>query len=43
VTGVPDFNSEHHELLKGCTLGKYTKTSFPSSDSGAAGILYLIH
>jgi hypothetical protein len=43
VTGVPDFSSEHHELCKGCTLGKYTKTAFPSSDSRAAGILDLIH
>jgi hypothetical protein len=43
VTRVPDFSSEHHELCKGCTLGKYTKTTFPSSDSRAAGILDLIH
>jgi hypothetical protein len=43
VTGVPDFSSEHHELCKGCALGKYTKTVFPSSDSRAAGILDLIH
>jgi hypothetical protein len=43
VTGVPDFSSKHHELCKGCTLGKYTKTSFPSSDSREAGILDLIH
>jgi hypothetical protein len=43
VTGVPDFSSEHHELCKGCTLGKYTKTAFSSSDSRAAGILDLIH
>jgi hypothetical protein len=43
VTRVPDFSSEHHELCKGCTLGKYTKTAFPSSDSRAAGILDLIH
>ena len=28
---------------KGCTLGKYTKTAFLSSDSGAAEILDLIH
>jgi hypothetical protein len=42
-TGVPDFSSEHHELCKGCALGKYTKTTFPSSDSRAAGILDLIH
>ena len=43
VTGVPDFSSEHHELCKGCTLGKYTKTIFLSSDSRAVGILDLIH
>jgi hypothetical protein len=43
VTGVLDFSSEHHEICKGCTLGKYTKTSFPSSDSKEAGILDLIH
>jgi hypothetical protein len=43
VTGVLDFSSEHHEICKGCTLGKYTKTAFPSSDSKAAGILDLIH
>jgi hypothetical protein len=43
VTGVPDFSSEHHELCKGCTLGKYTKTIFQSSDSRVAGILDLIH
>ena len=43
VTGVPDFSSEHHELCKGCTLGKYTKTAFLSSESRAAQILDLIH
>jgi hypothetical protein len=43
VTGVPDFSSEHHDLCKGCSLGKYTKTAFLSSDSRAARILDLIH
>jgi hypothetical protein len=43
VTGVPDFSSEHHELCKGCILGKYTKTAFSSSDSREEGILDLIH
>jgi hypothetical protein len=42
VTGVPDFSSEHHELCKGCILGKYTQTAFPSSDSRVARILDLI-
>jgi hypothetical protein len=35
VTGVPEFSTEHQELCKGCALGKYTKTVFPSSDSRA--------
>jgi hypothetical protein len=43
VTGVPYFSSTHHELCKGCTLGKYTKTTFLSSDNRAAWILDLIH
>jgi hypothetical protein len=43
VTGIPDFSSKHHELCKGCTLGKYTKNFFPSSGSRAVGILDLIH
>ena len=43
VTRVPEFSIEHQELCKGCALGKYTKTAFPSSDSRAVGILDLIH
>jgi hypothetical protein len=43
VTGVPDFNTEHQDVCKGCALGKYTKTVFPSSDNRVAGILDLIH
>ena len=43
MTGVPYFSSEHHELCKGCALGKYTKIAFLSSDSRTAGILDLIH
>ena len=41
--GSSRFQFRAHELCKGCTLGKYTKTAFPSSDSRAAGILDLIH
>jgi transposase InsO family protein len=40
---VPKFNVEHQEVCKGCALGKYTKTAFPSSNSRATGILDLIH
>jgi hypothetical protein len=42
VTRVPEF-TEHQELCKGCALGKYTKTAFPSSDNRASSILDLIH
>jgi transposase InsO family protein len=43
VTGLPDFSTEHHEVCKGCVMGKYTKTAFPSSDNKTGGILDLIH
>jgi hypothetical protein len=43
VTGVPNFNTEHQELCKGCALGKYTKIVFPISDGRVVGILDLIH
>ena len=43
VTGLPEFNIDHNDVCRGCSLGKYTKISFPSSDSRLAGILDLIH
>ena len=43
VTGFPKFKTEHGDVCRGCALGKYTKTAFPSSDSRSAGILDLIH
>ena len=43
ITGLPDFSTEHQELCRGCTLGKYTKASFPSSEHKASEILDLIH
>jgi len=43
VTGVPNFSIEHHDVCRGCTLEKYTKTSFQSSDNRAVGILDLIY
>jgi transposase InsO family protein len=43
VTCLPDFNTEHHDVCKGCALGKYTKTTFPSSENKSRGILDLIH
>jgi transposase InsO family protein len=43
VTRVPEFNTKHQEVCKGCALGKYTKTTFPRSNSRVAGFFYLIH
>ena len=43
VTRLPQFETEHQEVCRGCALKKYTKTSFSSSDNRAAGILDLIH
>ena len=30
-------------MCRGCALGKYTKTSFPSNDHRATGVLDLVH
>jgi len=43
VTGMPSFNTEHHELCKGCVLGKYVRAPFSKSDSRSKGIFDLIH
>ena len=43
VTGLPEFSTEQEDVCRGCALGKYTKTAFPSSDTRAAGVLDLIH
>jgi transposase InsO family protein len=41
--GQPPCSVDHHEVCKGCTLGKYAKTSFPIRDDRAKGVLELIH
>ena len=43
VTGLPKFSIGQGDVCRGCALGKYTKTAFPSSDSRSAGTLDLIH
>lgn len=43
VTWVPNFNTEHPNMCRGCALGKYTNISFPSNDKRVAYILDLIH
>ena len=43
VIGFPEFNTEQRDVCRGRALGKYTKTTFPSSDNKSAGVLDLIH
>jgi hypothetical protein len=43
VTGVPQINIEHQDVCRGCALGKFTKASFPSSDTRSARILDSVH
>jgi transposase InsO family protein len=43
ATRLPPCSVDHHEVCKGCTLGKYAKTSYPSKDYRAKDILELIH
>jgi hypothetical protein len=43
VTGVPQFSIGHQDVCRGCSLGKFTKVVFPSSDCRSVGILDLIH
>jgi hypothetical protein len=43
VTWMPSFTTEHHQVCKGCILGKYVKAPFPKRDSRSKGILELIH
>ena len=43
VTGLPKFSTRQSDVCKGCALGKYTKTTFPSSDSWSARVLDLKH
>ena len=43
TTGMPESSTESSGVCRGCALGKYTKTAFPSSDSRSEGVLQLIH
>jgi hypothetical protein len=43
VTGVPQISTKHQDVCRGCALGKFTKASFPSSDTRSVGILDLVH
>ena len=43
VEGIPEIQAKHDGVGKGCVKGKNTKTTFPSSESKAKGILEIIH
>jgi hypothetical protein len=43
VTGLPQFDSEHQVVSRGCALGKYTKNVFPSNASRSTRTLDLVH
>jgi transposase InsO family protein len=43
VTRVPQINIEHQDVCRGCALDKFSKASFPSSDTRLVGILDLVH
>ena len=43
VTGLLEFSFDQHRVCKGCALGKYAKTNFPSSDIRFKGTMDLIH
>jgi hypothetical protein len=43
VIGLPKITTERHDPCKGCALGKYVWTPFPSSEHRSKGVLDLIH
>ena len=43
VEGLPEMQTKHVGVCKGCAKGKNTKKTFPSSESKEKGILEIIH
>ena len=43
TTGVLKFSTEHYDVCRGCAMGKYRKTHFPTRDNSTTGILDLVH
>ena len=43
VEGLPEIQTRHDGVYKGCAEGKNTMKTFPSSESKAKGILEIIH
>ena len=42
VEGLPEIQAKHELVCKGCSKGKNTKKTFPSSESKAEGIFEII-
>ena len=43
VEGLPEMQTKHDGVCKGCAKGKNTKKTFPSSERKSKGILKIIH
>jgi hypothetical protein len=43
VEGIPELQSTHEGICKGCALGKNIKKPFPSNNNRSKEILDLIH
>ena len=43
VNGLPEIQTKHEGIYKGCAKGKNIKNTFPSCESKAKGILEVIH
>ena len=43
VEGLPEIQTKHDSVCKGCAKGKNAKKTFPNSDSKAKGILEIIY
>ena len=43
VNGLPEIQTKHEDICKGCAKGQNIKKIFPSSESKAKGILEVIH
>ena len=43
VEGLPEIQTKHDGVCKGCVKGKNTKKTFPSNESKAKGVLEIIH
>ena len=43
VNGLPEIQTKHEGICKGCAKGNNTKKTFPSSESKAKGFLEIIH